>query len=88
MSCFRSLNGQATRYRVRLKAVEAVKGLVSLMGKLHLDPQAGVIDVLERALLLVGKPRSDLCDARYGMLSSFYASVLVRRGLQILFLRH
>lgn len=44
-----------------------MEGLVALMGKLHLDPQAGVIDVLERALLLVGKPRSDLCDARYDM---------------------
>lgn len=38
---------------------------MALMGKLHLAPQAGVIDVLERALLLVGKARSDLCDARY-----------------------
>lgn len=34
------------------------------MGKLNLAPSASVLEVLERALLLVGKARVDLCDAR------------------------
>ncbi|CAM9257044.1 unnamed protein product [Ectocarpus sp. 12 AP-2014] len=52
------------QYRIKTKAVEAVGDLVSLMGKLNLAPPVAVLDVLERALLLVGKDRADLCDSR------------------------
>ncbi|CBN73873.1 conserved unknown protein [Ectocarpus siliculosus] len=52
------------QYRIKTKAVEAVGDLVSLMGKLNLAPPVAVLDVLERALLLVGKGRADLCDSR------------------------
>lgn len=55
---------QTIRYRIKTKAVEAVGSLVTLMGKLNLAPSTSVLDVLERALLLVGKARADLCDAR------------------------
>ncbi|CAN0351684.1 unnamed protein product, partial [Scytosiphon promiscuus] len=56
---------QTTRYRVKRKAVEAVGDLVALMGKLNLAPPASVLEVLERALLLTGKAKSDFCDTRY-----------------------
>lgn len=56
---------QSTKYRHKTKAVEAVRELVGLMGKLSLAPPAGVLSVLERALLLVGKNKTDMCDARY-----------------------
>ncbi|CAN0413782.1 unnamed protein product, partial [Ectocarpus sp. 8 AP-2014] len=52
------------QYGIKTKAVEAVGDLVSLMGKLNLAPPVAVLDVLERALLLVGKDRADLCDSR------------------------
>eukprot|EP00903_Cladosiphon_okamuranus_P011859 g11140.t1 len=52
------------RYRVKRKAVEAVGDLVGLMGKLNLAPPSTVLDVLERALVLVGKAKADLCDNR------------------------
>lgn len=55
---------QTIQYRIKTKAVEAVGDLVSLMGKLNLAPPVAVLDVLERALLLVGKDRADLCDSR------------------------
>ncbi len=55
---------QTMRYRIKTKAVEAVGSLVAVMGKLNLAPSTSVLDVLERALLLVGKARADLCDAR------------------------
>lgn len=45
--------------------MEAVGDLVGLMGKLNLAPPASVLEVLERALLLTGKAKADLCDARY-----------------------
>ncbi|CAM9737764.1 unnamed protein product [Ascophyllum nodosum] len=54
----------ATRYRVKIKAIEAVGELMGSMVKLSVAPLAGVLDVLERALLLIGKRREDLCDAR------------------------
>ncbi|CAN0064085.1 unnamed protein product [Pylaiella littoralis] len=55
---------KAVRYRIKTKTVEAVGDRIGLMGKLNLAPPAGVLDVLERALLLLGKARGDLCDAR------------------------
>lgn len=55
---------QTIQYRIKTKAVEAVGDLMSLMGKLNLAPPVAVLDVLERALLLVGKDRADLCDSR------------------------
>lgn len=55
---------QAIRYRIKIKAVEAVGDRVGLMGKLNLAPPVSVLDVLERALLLLGKDRAGLCDAR------------------------
>ncbi|CAN0031897.1 unnamed protein product, partial [Scytosiphon promiscuus] len=55
---------KTTRYRVKRKAVEAVGDLVALMGKLNLAPPASVLEVLERALLLAGKAKSDFCDTR------------------------
>ena len=44
--------------------MEAVGDLIGLMGKMNLAPPSSVLDVLERALVLVGKAKADLCDAR------------------------
>lgn len=44
--------------------MEAVADRVGLMGKLNLAPPSSVLDVLERALVLLGKAKADLCDAR------------------------
>eukprot|EP00752_Nemacystus_decipiens_P007983 g7132.t1 len=52
------------RYRIKRKAVEAVEDRVGMMGKLNLAPASSVLDVLERALVLVGKAKADLCNAR------------------------
>lgn len=55
---------QTIRYRIKRKAVEAVEDRIGLMGKLNLAPPSTVLDVLERALVIVGKAKADLCDAR------------------------
>lgn len=47
--------------------MEAVGDLVGLMGKLNLAPPSSVLGVLERALVLVGKAKADLCDARWAV---------------------
>lgn len=48
-----------------MKPVEAVAELVNVMGKLNLAPApTAVLTVLEQALMLVGKAKADLCDAR------------------------
>lgn len=44
--------------------VEAVGELIGHMGKLNLAPPSPALEVLERALLLLGKARADLCDTR------------------------
>lgn len=45
--------------------MEIIGHLVGQMGKLNLAPAAGVLSVLEQALALVGKARTDLCDPRF-----------------------
>lgn len=55
---------QTAQYCIKIEAMKAMEDLVGLMGKLHLAPPAEVLTVLERALLLVGKARPELSDAR------------------------
>lgn len=48
-----------------MKTVEAVADFVGMMGKLNLAPApAAVLIVLEQALILVGKAKEGLCNAR------------------------
>lgn len=55
---------QRAQYRHKVRVVEAMKDFVSLTGRLNLAPSGTALSVLEQALILVGKPRTDLCDRR------------------------
>lgn len=56
---------QTARYRHKIKLVEAMGDLIGVMGRLNLAPSpSAVLTVLEQALVVIGKSKTDLCNAR------------------------